>query len=76
MPQIEEEDEQDYPDAEKKLAINHMEGAIIMTDINSQKKGTDEWSIRKSGFISLYICIFFGASGLCFMSLNLYMYAV
>lgn len=76
MPQVEEEEEESYQDVEKKLAINHMEGAIVMSDINSQNKGKNEWSIVKSGFVMLYICIFFGAAGLCFMSLNLYMYAV
>ena len=76
MPQLEEDDEQNYPDVEKKLAINHVDGAIVMSDINSQQKSTQEWSIIKSGFFRLYICIFFGASGLCFMTINLYMYAV
>lgn len=48
-----------------------------MTDINAASaESQGQWSFFKSHFYLLYICIFFGATGLCFMALNIYMYVV
>ena len=63
LPELPESDESAEPfrDVEKKLAINHMEGAIAVEDINSLGA---RGSFRDNRLWLLYVCIFLGASGL------------
>ena len=73
LPALDKEIPTQFSDAEKKLAINHLEGAIAMEDINNlNAKG----SFRTNRFWLLYVCIFLGASGLQMIALNIYMYAI
>lgn len=62
-----------FPDKEIKLALNHMEGAIQIEDIN---QSNSDKSFLSNGFWLLYIVILFGSLGLSFIALNIYVYAV
>ena len=73
LPALDKEIPTQFSDAEKKLAINHLEGAIAIEDINNLNA---EGSFRTNRFWLLYVCIFLGASGLQMIALNIYMYAI
>lgn len=62
-----------FPDKEMKLVLNHMESAIQIEDINQSKS---DKSFLANGFWLLYVVILFGALGLSFIALNIYVYMV
>ena len=73
LPEMKYELMERFPDKEMKLALNHMESAIQIEDIN---QSNSDKSFLANGFWLLYVVILFGSLGLSFIALNIYVYAV